>query len=720
MSERPFRNEGIDGLRRRFDTALSLMERGGDAVIGRERLAELEHELLHRSTRAALQLLDEVVIAIRGATETAEPTVATHAHVNVQTNVAPMHDGAGEMPETLKDGDQIAVVEAPATARLIVNAPPGTGKTWVACQRIVWLLSQGVPAHGIWLVSFTRTAIAELRKRLGVLADADRSMHGIVAGTVDSRAWRLVNGFTPHGGAALLGGHDVSIETAIRLLQGPSHDLSERLAEVQHLIVDEAQDLLGNRALLMSHLIQGIPSDSGVTILCDDAQAIFGFSEDDDRGAEGTAQSLVDLVRSRRSGSFMERQLSRVHRTSSPRLQRIFVDVRAELLRQVTIDPDQAPSLVSQRILELRDGETDIVEEDPPGSEELLLYRRRYEVLKEASRLASTGTSFRLRTSALPKCILPWVGALLGTHASDRLSRAQFDASWLRVVKLLGPSAPVAEEAWAALRAVGSNGQGVDVRLVRDYLSGSGAPDSLLAREFGTAGPILSTIHASKGREADDVRLYVPELADCTGQRAAEEARVLFVGATRARRSLRTAASPRPRVSYLQSGRLAARTRPGRYKQGRVEIGRDGDLNPFATVWESGGGAGLAYSVQERLASRVSAVTSCIARSAGPAARYRYDLMEKAPDGQELRIGALSEEVNHELFRAAEALWPSESLKSPPYVNYLYSLGARTFVARIGDDRLDQVADPYRTTGFWLVPLLFGLPTLPFFARSNA
>jgi superfamily I DNA/RNA helicase len=57
-------------------------------------------------------------------------------------------------------------VGRPPTARVLVDAGPGTGKTHVACTRVAALIADGVPAARIWLISFTRTAVVEIRNRI--------------------------------------------------------------------------------------------------------------------------------------------------------------------------------------------------------------------------------------------------------------------------------------------------------------------------------------------------------------------------------------------------------------------------------------------------------------------------------------------------------------------------------------------------------------------------
>ncbi len=78
----------------------------------------------------------------------------------------PPEDSDDEISSSVEDDDlQGDVITAPASDRLLVDAGPGTGKTYVACSRVAALINEGVPAGRIWLVSFTRTAVQEIRAR---------------------------------------------------------------------------------------------------------------------------------------------------------------------------------------------------------------------------------------------------------------------------------------------------------------------------------------------------------------------------------------------------------------------------------------------------------------------------------------------------------------------------------------------------------------------------
>src|SRR5712692_4501753 len=117
--------------------------------------------------------------------------------------------------------DQLEIImDEPKSWQLVV-AGPGAGKSAVACQRIAFLVDGGVPSSRILLVSFTRTAVAELRDRIVSYAVAGEPARSVRISTIDSHAWSLRVNFDdePLAKAVGDGSYDLSIARTVQLFR---------------------------------------------------------------------------------------------------------------------------------------------------------------------------------------------------------------------------------------------------------------------------------------------------------------------------------------------------------------------------------------------------------------------------------------------------------------------------------------------------------------------
>ena len=92
----------------------------------------------------------------------------------------------------------------------------------------------------------------------------------------------------------------------------------------RHIIVDEAQDLVGARAKLVAAILKVRSPETGATVFADEAQAIYGFTTDED-DATGKTESFFDVME--QHGLYPERrELKTIHRTKNPKLQALFLE----------------------------------------------------------------------------------------------------------------------------------------------------------------------------------------------------------------------------------------------------------------------------------------------------------------------------------------------------------------------------------------------------------
>jgi hypothetical protein len=260
---------------------------------------------------------------------------------------------------------------------------------------------------------------------------------------------------------------------------------------------------------------------------------------------------------------------------------------------------------------------------------------------------------------------------------------------------------PEADKTWQLLVETAGEGPAIiDVHRLRTILGRSGPPATFTSPEYGDGGPIIGTIHASKGREAEEVCLYLPPEPDDEEDEDIdldEEIRVMFVGATRARRKLSMGSSP-GRQSGNVGGRVWKKVSKGRVQ---VEIGRTYDIDVLGLVGRSVfSSARDARKAQEYLTQ--NPVLTGLRAFASEELGWNFAI--ETADG--VRIGALSEKIVSDLKEVAKRCdsWPP-----PRALAYLRSIGLRSIALRPDDPKLEQLHEPWRSSGFVMAPMLIGI-----------
>ena len=552
------------------------------------------------------------------------------------------------------DQSQREVIGAAASDRLLVGAGPGTGKTAVACGRVSQLIDQDdLEPSRIWLISFTRTAVREIRDRVAeYLVDATAA-YAVKIATLDSLAWTIHSGFDTSSTFPV--SYEENIQTTVALLR-TDENVADYVESVEHLVVDEAQDIVGIRAELVIEIIRKLSSSSGVTVFADEAQAIYGFADDREvREGEVREPPLPEKIRRWSEGGFRERELTEIHRTESRQLLTIFSDTRRKVLT-TTDQPEDKLAVIRNEVISLAHGKTpDVVAGARAAQEDaFILYRRRCDVLLATSMLTQQRIPHRVRMSGLPVCLAPWIGAALSEHTEADLREAVFRELWTDRVQGTSLETCDTDDAWAHLvRIAGRTGTVVNMTTLRQQLGRRQPPAELCHAEVGLRGPVVGKIHASKGREADIVHLMLsrPQVSNIDQD---EEARVVFVGATRGRSRLLTGHGYRQFASRVEDSGRAYRLLTDHDKpRAQVEIGRDTDLDAAGLS-----GRGLFACADDVRASQTRiqcladenvALVAEIDREAG----FAYRLKEGE---QRQCLAVLSPSVNRDLFTVAKAV----------------------------------------------------------------
>ena len=478
---------------------------------------------------------------------------------------------------------QQGVACAGASEKILVTAGPGTGKTQTLLARLGHLSEQGhAMASEVLVLSFSRAAVRVIRERVRDMGAENPDVRFVSAATFDSFATRLLSGAAPDGPWKTLV-YDARIEAAIALLQAPQGAEARALvASYSHILIDELQDLVGVRDLLVRAVLEN--AGNGWTLFGDPAQAIYNFSLEGAARAQGCG-ALYGWLGERFAGQMQTVELRENHRAIGPTATKL-VERLAPLgdsLRASAPDYGAARDALETEIAGLKalgdpkDATTQQALGVPVAS--AILCRTNGQALYLSRYLRERGVAHHLRRGATERAVPAWIAQLLGDWDGETIGRASFE----ELCEARLPNAD-ADELFRALRrfCAGQGRATVNVEALARRMREGNVPDELC--EQGAHTLTVSTIHRAKGLEFDRVLMVwsrddwrlESEQDETDAFALAEECRTLFVALTRPRKFLLRLPMPDHR-GFLWKHRASNRwTRKyGRCKLGDIEVRGD-------------------------------------------------------------------------------------------------------------------------------------------------
>ncbi|WP_230081651.1 UvrD-helicase domain-containing protein [Aeromicrobium senzhongii] len=423
------------------------------------------------------------------------------------------------MRQVSLDASQQLVAEVDAGTRQVVIAPAGTGKTETVAALVEHLVDEeGVDAsQEILVLSFSRAAVSALRRRF---AAGDRALRGLNVRTLDALAARII-------ASAELdiepgGSFDTRIEQATRLLR--DGQVSDELEIVEHVVVDEVQDVVGVRALFVLEILKAV--DAGFTVLGDPQQAIYDFQLRDDAD-----------VTSARFLAMLDQRFAPVRRALETNYRAVSDDARRFAQLGARLDGMTSTTRTST----VRD---ELASVPAMGAiEDLVPFLGRWEgqttaflcdtngvAMTVRDRLRELGVQAALQSSADQRGVTRWVADTLDRERG-RTRRSDFFDRWEEE----GDARLSAAEAWRLVKRMERGFTSPDVvetTRVAAAVARRDVPAELL--EPPVAEVIVSTIHRSKGLEFDNVVL-VDSRAWLPGDAGDDKTSAAYVALTRAR-----------------------------------------------------------------------------------------------------------------------------------------------------------------------------------------
>ena len=440
--------------------------------------------------------------------------------------------------------DQEHVFRAPAHLHQLVLAPPGTGKTHVLVKRLAELVAKhGVenPASEMLVLSFSRAAVAEVIRRLEAESrdGAHDDLRYVQVRTFDAYATRmLTRGASEVPGLA--DGHEARIRQFCQFLREGTlpEAAQEEMAMLRFFIVDEVQDLVGDRARMTLQMMEFVQRHGGsVLLLGDPAQAIYDWQL-----FENDAMNSTEFLRSARrilkqsTDAFREIHLTDYRRFENSELLELVCRCR-DAVGDDGSQPDltrltnQLQSLAKLPLNQL----PNVVSTEERVA---ILTRTNLEAYQISQWCCEQGIAHRVERGSSGRYWPGWIARLCLGYRMEKMALGTAQRIWDRQVA--SRATATFAQAREYLRHHGLFGSDVlDLRELSELIQKSQplCHWPLLEEAVLT----ISTVHRSKGLEFDRVLLLKAQPGNFSGgddDQGQGEARVLYVAATRARRSL--------------------------------------------------------------------------------------------------------------------------------------------------------------------------------------
>ncbi|XUM05217.1 3'-5' exonuclease [Streptomyces venezuelae ATCC 10712] len=394
------------------------------------------------------------------------------------------------------------------------------------------------------VLSFSRAAVRELRDRI---ARHGERAERVRVQTFDSWAYQLLAGAYPDE-EWKAHSFDERIRAATAAIEKGAVEAGQ-LGAPSHVVIDEAQDLVGDRRELVEALLDRFQRSCGFTVVGDSAQSIYGFQiEDPEERAKETDLFFTWLRTS--YDDLVELHLTENFRATTPEARTALT--LGPRLQNLSVSQDGAENAAAALHAELRERLLDLPDlgklTDDFALSTLRAFPGRCAILTRDNRQALAvsellhehGVEHALKRSLQDRPVPYWVAELLRRAESLTLTESRF-LQLLTETPL--PAGVEPERCWRLSRAATRRtGRGkVDVTALGRLVAEGRFPDDLADPE--TARLVVSTVHRAKGLEYDRVLLLSPPSLDEL-RKAHErldvpaESRALYVAMTRAREDL--------------------------------------------------------------------------------------------------------------------------------------------------------------------------------------
>ena len=432
---------------------------------------------------------------------------------------------------------QEEVICAPVSKRMVINAGPGTGKTWTLIEKIIYLVEkEGIDPETILVLCFSKAAVEVIKSRLSNASTEGRVsdiINLVDVRTFDSFASQVLYYIKDDSEYDNLQYYEIgrlNYDERISLFTNVIKSIPEVISKCEHLFVDEVQDLVKDRARMVIELIRTIPSTAGVTLLGDSCQSIYDYQV----GTDNMTSKQFYTVIAERMEKFSYYTFSRNHRQEQD------LAVIGDEYRKVILTGNLKKcdvhwnDVVSKRIPEfdeydVRKIELNHLESKLEHGTIGILTRTNGQALKIAALLREKGIEHVLRKRLSDNSLNRWIALLFNNYSLTSISDEEFCEEY----EVYSKDNRVKDvyDVWNALRdAARSSSERIGVREILKGIT-TGARSPLLFTEDQDSQITVTNIHRGKGREFDTVLVENDIFEE--EEKPLEEHKVCYVALTR-------------------------------------------------------------------------------------------------------------------------------------------------------------------------------------------
>lgn len=487
------------------------------------------------------------------------------------------------------------ILNAGPNERILVNAGPGTGKTWTLIHKIAALvMNPDIEPENILVLSFSRAAVEEIEKRLKeaeIAGTLTHRWHAIDFSTLDSFASRMIlyaminkPELLPKDYSLSGQGYDDRIETAREIIRKQQDILNSNV----HVLIDEIQDLVGCRAKLVLDILHILDPECGFTLLGDACQSLYDYQAEKDQSVMSSAQFYEHLFDDFEDIGYY--RFDENHRQCTM-LRELITPYRDAIL---TGTPEQRRDMAYKIRTHISDSGIDLNElkgEKNPfdfllkSGSVAILTRSNGEALKISEFLKSAGIVHRLGRPDSEEQLNDWIAAVFTQYPNEMINLEQF-RDFVNKIKPDLRDASV-ESCWRALTEnVTGEETWYHVSTILNTILSRGKNRALFRYSHEKISLTVSNIHRAKGKEYDTVLIpeYSLESLITDESDPVNEHKVCYVACTRPKNALKTV---KLKKAYISRDKKSGRCFEGKYKPWKkgqrfltyMEVGLPGDID---------------------------------------------------------------------------------------------------------------------------------------------